>query len=328
MRDRYFHRRPEYWPDAAPHYYDDYDYPYHPRRSRSRRDHGARRGAPATGYYGRIAYDAGEPGPPRGGGRRWRRYLDQIGRFKERRQGRRLEDLRAAAEEDERADAFSRGRRFARRYKEPVVGAALAGAALPFAVGAAGGPGEAQPEEPVEPVSRQAEPVSRPVARGTVEEDVGSRLASLRQERVREATIQGAMTAYNISRNLAEMIHDIAVQNDIEPELAFGLVKTESAFDHRAVSSVGARGLTQVMPRTARWLRPGTTIEDLYNRRLNLDMGFGYLRDLIDKYDGDVRLALLAYNRGPGTVDRVLSRGGDPDNGYADLVLEGYTDLS
>jgi soluble lytic murein transglycosylase-like protein len=135
------------------------------------------------------------------------------------------------------------------------------------------------------------------------------------------------MTAYGITRSLAEQIHDIAVDNNIEPELAFGLVKTESAFDHRAVSHVGARGLTQVMPRTARWLRPGTTIEDLYNRSLNLDMGFGYLRDLIDKYNGNVRLALLAYNRGPGTVDRVLDRGGDPDNGYADLVLEGYTDL-
>jgi soluble lytic murein transglycosylase-like protein len=136
------------------------------------------------------------------------------------------------------------------------------------------------------------------------------------------------MMVYDIPRSLAEQIHDIAIDNDIEPELAFGLVKTESAFDNRAVSNVGARGLTQVMPRTARWLQPGTTIEDLYNRAFNLNMGFGYLRDLIDKYDGDVRLALLAYNRGPGTVDRVLDRGGDPDNGYADMVLSGYTDLS
>jgi soluble lytic murein transglycosylase-like protein len=43
----------------------------------------------------------------------------------------------------------------------------------------------------------------------------------------------------------------------------------------------------------------------------------------MDKYDGDQRLALLAYNRGPGTVDRVLKRGGDPDNGYADAVISG-----
>ena len=61
----------------------------------------------------------------------------------------------------------------------------------------------------------------------------------------------------------------------------------------------------------------------LFDRALNLDLGFRYLRSLIDKYDGNVRLALLAYNRGPGTVDRILARGGDPDNGYADRVLSG-----
>jgi soluble lytic murein transglycosylase-like protein len=197
---------------------------------------------------------------------------------------------------------------------------------MPFAFGAAGGgqQAQAQPAES-EPIGEPV-PLGRPMPK-SVEEDVGHRLASLKNARIREATIDGAMTAYGITRSLAEQIHDIAISNDIEPELAFGLVKTESAFDNRAVSNVGARGLTQVMPRTARWLRPGTTIEDLYNRQLNLDMGFGYLRDLIDKYKGDVRLALLAYNRGPGTVDRVLDAGGNPDNGYADKVLEGYDDL-
>src|SRR5690606_28559925 len=78
---------------------------------------------------------------------------------------------------------------------------------------------------------------------------------------------------------------------------------------------------TQVMPRTAAWLEPGTTSKDLYDRKTNLRLGFRYLDQMIDKYKGDVKLALLAYNRGPGTVDKVLARGGDPDNGYADRVL-------
>src|SRR5690606_16221910 len=142
-------------------------------------------------------------------------------------------------------------------------------------------------------------------------------------EEVRNATVERAMQRYDISRDLAEDIYDAAVEADIDPAIAYGLVKTESNFDHRAVSHVGARGLTQLMPRTARWLMPGITNEDLFDRQINLRLGFHYLRDLIDQYDGNIRLALLAYNRGPGTVDRVLARGGDPNNGYADMVLSG-----
>jgi soluble lytic murein transglycosylase-like protein len=61
----------------------------------------------------------------------------------------------------------------------------------------------------------------------------------------------------------------------------------------------------------------------LFQPETNLRVGFRYLRYLIDKYEGDTELALLAYNRGPGTVDRILDRGGDPDNGYATKVLRG-----
>jgi hypothetical protein len=218
--------------------------------------------------------------------------------------------------------------RFARRYKEPIIGAAILGATLPFAMGSAGGqPGELLGSEAENAPIGEPVQADHPTPKGSTEEEIGGRLASLRANRAREATVNDAMNVYGISETLARQIYDAAVTNDIEPELGFGLVKTESAFDQRAVSNVGARGLTQVMPRTARWLRPGTTIEDLYNRDLNLNMGFGYLRDMIDKYKGDVRLALLAYNRGPGTVDRVLDEGGDPNNGYAERVFEGYTDL-
>lgn len=126
---------------------------------------------------------------------------------------------------------------------------------------------------------------------------------------------------FKVSDRLAKLIHEAALANDIDPEVAFGLVKTESGFKNSATSHVGAIGLTQLMPRTARWLEPGTTARDLRDPEKNLQIGFRYLRRLIDQYDGDTRLALLAYNRGPGTVNRVLKRGGNPDNGYADMVL-------
>jgi Transglycosylase SLT domain len=132
-------------------------------------------------------------------------------------------------------------------------------------------------------------------------------------------------SSYTIPRDLAEDIYDIALAEDIDPDVAFGLVRTESAFKNSATSHVGAIGLTQLMPATAKWLKPDVTTRDLRDQRTNLRIGFKYLRDLINKYDGDHELALLAYNRGPGTVDRILKRGGDPDNGYPDMVLRDAT---
>ena len=126
---------------------------------------------------------------------------------------------------------------------------------------------------------------------------------------------------YRVPDTLAKQIHAAASAHDIEPEIAFGLVAVESGFRRTARSHVGATGLAQLMPATARWLEPGTTRRQLEDPETNLRLGFRYLRDMIDRYDGDTRLALLAYNRGPGTVDRVLRRGGNPDNGYPRKVM-------
>src|SRR5215212_6464550 len=121
--------------------------------------------------------------------------------------------------------------------------------------------------------------------------------------------------------DLVERIEDIAMAEGIDVRLAFGLVATESEFNRRAVSPVGAVGYTQLMPSTARYFRPGVEREALFDRDTNLRLGFRFLRTLIDKYHGNVELALLAYNRGPERVDAILRNGGDPDNGYPRLVL-------
>ncbi|HUE95214.1 MAG TPA: lytic transglycosylase domain-containing protein [Longimicrobiaceae bacterium] len=125
---------------------------------------------------------------------------------------------------------------------------------------------------------------------------------------------------YGLERVLAEQIYDSALEHRIDPNIAFGLVRAESSFKNSSTSPVGAIGLTQLMPKTASWLQPGVTKAQLREPGTNLRIGFKYLRQLIDKYEGDTKLALLAYNRGPGTVDRELKRGGNPDNGYADFV--------
>ena len=126
---------------------------------------------------------------------------------------------------------------------------------------------------------------------------------------------------YGIPADLAERIEDIALAEGIDPALAFGLVRVESEFNRRAVSPVGAVGYTQLMPSTARYFRPDLSRADLFDRDTNLRIGFRFLATLIEKYDGDVRLALLAYNRGPEKVDDLLRRGVDPDNGYPAAVF-------
>jgi soluble lytic murein transglycosylase-like protein len=145
-------------------------------------------------------------------------------------------------------------------------------------------------------------------------------------ERERELVVASFAREFDIPQKLASEIHAAALVADIAPRMAFGLVKAESSFRTKVVSPVGAVGLTQLMPSTARWLVPGTSRRDLMEPGTNLRVGFTYLRKLIDDFDGDENLALLAYNRGPGTVSRLLARGADPDNGYADKVLTGESD--
>jgi len=129
------------------------------------------------------------------------------------------------------------------------------------------------------------------------------------------------MSRFTVSREIANKIVEEATAAGIDPELAFRLVRVESRFQTRARSPAGALGLTQLMPSTARALdRSLRTEADILDPRTNLRLGFGYLREMIDRYD-DVRLGLLAYNRGPGTVDRVLRQGRDPENGYSRKVL-------
>jgi soluble lytic murein transglycosylase-like protein len=125
---------------------------------------------------------------------------------------------------------------------------------------------------------------------------------------------------FRISEQLKNDIVEAAQRHAIELDVAFGLIRAESSFRNTATSPVGATGLTQLMPRTAAWIAPGTTRADLRDQRKNLDVGFKYLRYLTDKYNGNKDLALLAYNRGQGTVDRALRQGQDPDNGYAAFV--------
>jgi soluble lytic murein transglycosylase-like protein len=129
---------------------------------------------------------------------------------------------------------------------------------------------------------------------------------------------------YDVRADLAAAVYDIALAEGIEPELGFRLVDAESEFNARAVSPVGAVGLTQLMPATARYFDRAATRDRLYDERTNLRIGFRYLRTLVRDFGGNVRLALLAYNRGPVAVAASRRRGEDPSNGYDRAIMKGY----
>lgn len=129
---------------------------------------------------------------------------------------------------------------------------------------------------------------------------------------------------YGITAGMSTNVFDASLREGIDPDLAFRLVRGESEFNPRAISRVGAVGLTQLMPSTAVQIEKGVTREQLFDPRTNLRIGFRYLRSLLDQYHGDVRLALLAYNRGEDAVWRDVRAGINPGNGYDRFVMQDY----
>lgn len=114
--------------------------------------------------------------------------------------------------------------------------------------------------------------------------------------------------------DLRAMIRPVARRYGLDPALVEAVVRVESGGRPRAVSAKGACGLMQLRPSTASELagRP-VAADDLFDAALNLDLGCRYLRQLVRRYDGDVRLALMAYNAGMGNVDKWLQAEPDPD---------------
>ena len=95
-------------------------------------------------------------------------------------------------------------------------------------------------------------------------------------------------------------ILELAKQNNLEPALIKAVMHVESAFNPRAMSSAGARGLMQLMPATAK--RFG--VSDSFHAIDNMNGGVKYLRWLFERFDGNLRNVLAGYNAGEGAVDQ------------------------
>ena len=99
-------------------------------------------------------------------------------------------------------------------------------------------------------------------------------------------------------------IQKAAARYSLSPDLIRGVIRAESNFQAEAVSSAGARGLMQLMPETAGDL--GVTKP--FDIQQNIDGGSRYLRQMLDRFGGNLKLALAAYNAGPGAVEKYEGR--------------------
>lgn len=123
-----------------------------------------------------------------------------------------------------------------------------------------------------------------------------------------------------LAKTIAVQVHRYAELYRRDPNLVLAIISVESRFDPRAVSSVGAEGLMQVMPH---WKKILAIDGDLKDPETSIRYGLQILGFYEEMYK-DLTVALTAYNRGPGPIDRAYMKGEDPQNGYAARVLEAY----
>lgn len=118
-----------------------------------------------------------------------------------------------------------------------------------------------------------------------------------------------------------EYVFKYAQIHNIDPYLAYAIIKAESGFNPDATSRKYAKGLMQITDETGSWGAKSLKIENftsdrLYEPSTNINIGCWYLAKLMDEFDGDIDLVVAAYNGGSGNVNKWLKDKSFSDSGY------------
>ena len=146
------------------------------------------------------------------------------------------------------------------------------------------------------------------------------------------ALIQSQLKGHPNPEPLAQLIVAESVLADYDPFLVAAVIRSESMFQRTAISHVGAQGLMQIMPDTARYLAKKTNIDihsrGLYDPRTNIKLGIAYLKYLEKMFKGNRQRALIAYNWGPGNVGLSIKNRTSPPQStihYAQKIMHHHS---